>query len=121
MRPTKSANQIAGMQLATQDRSSRYKQIGTTISRISEIAATIATPSVEQARWRDPGEIARNVEQAAQGTSEGRDQHCRRSQGSSRDRFCFGESSFVGSIPVRRKSNRLKQEVARFLGTVRAA
>ena len=37
------SSQIAGMQVATQDSVQAIKQIGTTISRISEIAATIAT------------------------------------------------------------------------------
>src|SRR6185503_6541339 len=60
-------SQIAGMQVATQDSVQAIKQIGTTIGRISEIAATIAA-SVDQ-QGGATRHIARNVEQAAQGTT----------------------------------------------------
>jgi methyl-accepting chemotaxis protein len=58
--------QIAGMQTATQDSVTAIKDIGLTIGRISEIAATIATAVEEQGVTTT--EIARNVQQAAHGT-----------------------------------------------------
>lgn len=112
------SSQIAGMQLATQDSVVAIKQIGTTISRISEIAATIAT-SVEQ-QGGATQEIARNVEQAAQGTSEVATNIVdvnkgARETGSASAKVLSSAQSLSG------ESNRLKQEVARFLSTVRAA
>ena len=112
------SSQIAGMQVATQDSVVAIKQIGTTISRISEIAATIAT-SVEQ-QGGATQEIARNVEQAAQGTSEVATNIVdvnkgARETGSASAKVLSSAQSLSG------ESNRLKLEVGRFLDTVRAA
>ena len=112
------SSQIAGMQLATQDSVLAINQIGTTISRISEIAATIAT-SVEQ-QGGATLEISRNVEQAAQGTSEVATNIVdvnkgARETGSASAKVLSSAQSLSG------ESNRLKLEVAKFLDTVRAA
>ena len=112
------SSQIAGMQLATQESVGAIKQIGTTISRISEIAATIAT-SVEQ-QGGATQEIARNVEQATQGTSEVAINIVdvnkgARETGSASAKVLSSAQSLSG------ESNRLKLEVAKFLNTVRAA
>ena len=112
------SSQIAGMQLATQESVGAIKQIGTTISRISEIAATIAT-SVEQ-QGGATQEISRNVEQAAQGTSEVAMSIIdvnkgARETGSASAKVLSSAQSLSG------ESNRLKLEVAKFLNTVRAA
>ena len=112
------SSQIAGMQVATQDSVVAIKQIGTTISRISEIAATIAT-SVQQ-QGGATQEISRNVEQAAQGTSEVATNIVdvnkgARETGSASAKVLSSAQSLSG------ESNRLKLEVARFLSTVRAA
>ena len=112
------SSQIAGMQVATQDSVVAIKQIGTTISRISEIAAMIAT-SVEQ-QGGATQEIARNVEQAAQGTSEVATNIVdvnkgARETGSASAKVLSSAQSLSG------ESNRLKLEVGRFLDTVRAA
>jgi methyl-accepting chemotaxis protein len=112
------SSQIAGMQVATQDSVVAIKQIGTTISRISEIAATIAT-SVEQ-QGGATREISRNVEQAAQGTSEVATNIIdvnkgARETGSASAKVLSSAQSLSG------ESNRLKLEVAKFLNTVRAA
>jgi methyl-accepting chemotaxis protein len=112
------SSQIAGMQVATQDSVVAIKQIGTTIGRISEIAATIAT-SVEQ-QGGATQEIARNVEQAAQGTSEVATNIIdvnkgARETGSASAKVLSSAQSLSG------ESNRLKLEVAKFLNTVRAA
>src|SRR5207253_10906343 len=60
--------QIAAMQTATQDSVGAIKEIGGTIGRIAEIATTIAAAVEEQGATTQ--EIARNVQQAAHGTSE---------------------------------------------------
>jgi methyl-accepting chemotaxis protein len=112
------SSQIAGMQVATQDSVLAIKQIGTTISRISEIAATIAT-SVDQQGGATQA-IARNVEQAALGTSQVATNivdvnRGARETGSASARVLSSAQSLSG------ESNRLKLEVGKFLDTVRAA
>jgi methyl-accepting chemotaxis protein len=111
-------SQIAGMQVATQDSVLAIKQIGTTIGRISEIAAMIAS-SVDQ-QGGATQEIARNVEQAAQGTSEVATNIVdvnkgARGTGSASAQVLAAAQSLSG------ESNRLKLEVGKFLDTVRAA
>jgi methyl-accepting chemotaxis protein len=112
------SSQIAGMQVATQDSVQAIKQIGCTIGRISDIAATIAL-SVEQ-QGDATQEIARNVEQAAQGTSEVATNivdvsNGARQTGSASAQVLSSAQSLSG------ESNRLKLEVGKFLDTVRAA
>jgi methyl-accepting chemotaxis protein len=112
------SSQIVAMQLATKDSVVAIKQIGTTISRISEIAATIAT-SVDQ-QGGATQEIARNVEQAAQGTSEVATNivdvnNGARHTGSASGKVLSSAQSLSG------ESNRLKLEVGKFLNTVRSA
>jgi methyl-accepting chemotaxis protein len=60
--------QITGMQTETTQSVTAIKKIGDTIGRISEIAASIAS-AVEQQNAAT-GEIARNVQQAAKGSTE---------------------------------------------------
>jgi len=112
------SSQIAGMQLATQDSVVAIKQIGTTISRISEIAATIAT-SVEQ-QGGATQEISRNVEQAAQGTSEVAANIVDVNKGA-RETGSASAKVLSSARSLSGESNRLKLEVAKFLNTVRAA
>ena len=112
------SSQIAGMQVATQDSVLAIKQIGTTIGRISEIAATIAA-SVDQ-QGGATQEIVRNVEQAAQGTVQVANNIVdvnkgARETGSASSQVLSSAQSLSG------ESNRLKLEVAKFLNTVRAA
>ena len=112
------SSQIAGMQVATQESVLAIKQIGATIGRISQIAATISS-SVEQ-QGGATQEIARNVEQAALGTSEVAtnivdvNQGARRT-GSASAQVLSSAQSLSG------ESNRLRLEVGKFLDTVRAA
>jgi methyl-accepting chemotaxis protein len=112
------SSQIAGMQVATQESVVAIKQIGTTIGRISQIAATIST-SVDQ-QGAATREIARNVEQAAQGTSQVATNivdvnNGARETGSASAQVLSSAQSLSG------ESNRLKLEVGKFLDTVRAA
>lgn len=112
------SSQIVGMQLATQDSVTAIKQIGNTIGRISEIAATIAT-SVEQ-QGGATQEIAHNVQQAAQGTTQVANNIVdvnkgARETGSASSQVLSSAQSLSG------ESNRLRLEVDKFLNTVRAA
>ncbi|MDB5580687.1 MAG: putative methyl-accepting chemotaxis protein, partial [Bradyrhizobium sp.] len=112
------SSQIAGMQVATQESVVAIKQIGTTISRISQIAATIST-SVDQ-QGDATREISRNVEQAAQGTAQVATNIVdvntgARETGSASAQVLSSAQSLSG------ESNRLKLEVGKFLDTVRAA
>ncbi|MBI5112385.1 MAG: MCP four helix bundle domain-containing protein [Rhodovulum sp.] len=110
--------QIAGMQQATQDSVAAIKEIGGTIGRIAEIAATIAAAVEEQGAAT--AEIARNVQQAAHGTTEVAGSvtevnHGAAETGSASSRVLVSAQSLAG------ESSRLKTEVARFLSSVRAA
>ena len=112
------SSQIAGMQLATQESVVAIKQIGTTIGRISEIAATIAT-SVEQ-QGGATQEIARNVEQAARGTSEVATNIVDVNKGA-RETGSASAQVLSSAQSLSGESNRLKLEVGKFLDTVRSA
>jgi methyl-accepting chemotaxis protein len=111
-------SQIAGMQVATQDSVLAIKQIGGTIGRISDIAATIAA-SVEQ-QGAATQEIARNVDQAAHGTSQVADNILNVNNGA-RDTGTASAQVLASAQSLSGESNRLKLEVGRFLDTVRAA
>jgi len=108
--------QIAGMQSATQESVAAIKEIGGTIGRISEIAGAIATAVEEQGAATR--EIARNVEQAARGTSDVSvniadvNRHAGET-GTASDHML---SSAQG---LSRESNHLKAEMEHFLDMVR--
>jgi methyl-accepting chemotaxis protein len=112
------SSQIAGMQVATQDSVHAIKQIGTTISRISEIAATIAISVNQQGDATQ--EISRNVEQAAQGTSEVATNIVDVNKGA-RETGSASAKVLISAQSLSGESNRLKLEVGKFLDTVRAA
>jgi len=109
---------ISGMQTATGASVTAIKEIGGTIGRISEIAGAIAAAIEEQGAATR--EIGRNVQQAAQGTSQVAANIVDVSKGA-------GESStasteMLGSArTLAGESNRLKREMEKFLATVRAA
>ena len=88
--------------------------ISATIGRLSEISATIAA-SVEQQRGATQ-EISRNVQQAASGTTQVSSSIGEVERGASET---GSASSQV--VALTRESHRLKSEMARFLGSIRAA
>jgi methyl-accepting chemotaxis protein len=112
------SQQIAGIQGATQESVSAIREIGDTIGRMSEIAATIAS-AVEQ-QGAATQEIARNVQEAAKGTQEvsgsvSEVQHGATETGSA-------SSQVLGAAQALSvESARLKREVNTFLTAVRAA
>jgi methyl-accepting chemotaxis protein len=110
--------QIAGMQTATEDSVGAIKEISATISRISDISTTIAATIEEQGAAT--AEIARNVSEAAKGTVEVADKIAQVSHGAS----ATGSAStqvLASARSLSTESGRLKNEVAKFLDTVRAA
>jgi methyl-accepting chemotaxis protein len=110
--------QITGMQAATHDSVGAIKEIGATITRISNIATTIAATIEEQGAATS--EIARNVNEAAKGTAEvaARITEVNRGAGAT------GSASaqvLASARSLSLQSRNLKAEVENFLNTVRAA
>ncbi|MGY8662763.1 methyl-accepting chemotaxis protein [Bradyrhizobium sp. UFLA05-109] len=110
--------QISGIQTATQESVSAIRDISDTIERLSEISSTIAAAVEEQGAATQ--EISRNVQQAAQGTHQVSSnitdvQRGAGETGSASTQVLAAAQSLAGD------SNRLKLEVGKFLGTVRAA
>lgn len=110
--------QIAGIQTATQRSVASIQQIGGTIRRISEIAATIAAAVEEQTAANN--EIARNVQEVAGGTAKVASNISEVSRGASETGSASAQVlSSAQSLSA--DSNRLKLEVGKFLDTVRSA
>jgi len=110
--------QITGIQAATQDSVNAIREISETIAKLSEISSTIAAAVEEQGTATQ--EISRNVQQAAQGTQQVSSnitdvQRGATETGSASSQVLSAAKSLSGD------SNRLKLEVGKFLGTVRAA
>jgi len=108
--------QIAGIQVATQESVGAIRDIGVTIEKLSEISSTIAAAMEEQGAVTQ--DIFRNVQQAAQGTqsvsSNIIDVQRRTSEtGSASSQLLSAAQSLSGN------SNRLKLEVGKFLSGVR--
>ena len=112
------SQQISGIQAATQESVGAIKEIGDTIGRMSEIAATIAAAVEEQGAATQ--EISRNVQQAANGTQQVSSniadvQRGASETGSASAQVLGAAKSLSG------ESDRLKREVGKFLSSVRAA
>jgi methyl-accepting chemotaxis protein len=108
--------QVGAIQGATQDAVGAIKTIGTTITRISEIASTIASAVEEQGAATQ--EIARNVEHASSGTAE--------VSSSIREVNRAAEDTGVAATDIRtaaqdlsKQSDSLSTEVAKFLKAIR--
>jgi len=111
-------HQIAGIQTATQESVAAIKEISGTIGRISEISSTIAAAVEEQGAATQ--EISRNVQQAAQGTTQMASNITDVQRGAS-ETGSASSQVLASAQSLSRESNRLKLEVGKFLDTVRAA
>ncbi|OYU89305.1 MAG: methyl-accepting chemotaxis protein [Bradyrhizobiaceae bacterium PARB1] len=112
------STQISGIQVATQESVGAIKDIGDTIGRMSEIASTIASAVEEQGAATQ--EISRNVQQAAVGTTQVSSNITDVQRGASETGSASSQVlSAAQSLSI--ESNRLKLEVDKFLGAVRAA
>ncbi len=110
--------QISGIQSATEHSVSAIHEIGQTIGRMSEISATIASAVEEQGAATQ--EISRNVQRAATGTQQVSLNVGEVRQGATETGSASSEV-LSAAQSLARDSNRLSDQVGRFLATVRAA
>ena len=110
--------QINGIQAATAESVDAIKEIGNTIEKLSGISSAIAAAVEEQGAATQ--EISRNVQQAADGTRKVSSNIADVQLGATRT---GSASSHVLSAAqtLSGDSNRLKAEVGKFLGTIKAA
>ncbi len=112
------SSHITGMQVATQESVAAIKEIGQTIGQISRIAGTIATAVEQQSSATQ--EIARNVQSVAQGTQEVAGSITEVNRGAGETGAASGEVlNSAQTLSV--ESTRLRQELDRFMATIRAA
>ena len=110
--------QIATMQSATEDSVADIKEIGVTIDRVSDIVSNIAT-AVEQ-QGSATQDITRTLQHAVASSTEvasniGKVNHGAQATGSAAGQV------LASAQALSQQGNKLKLEVDRFLGTVRAA
>lgn len=112
------SQQISGIQSATEHSVSAIQEIGQTIGLMSEISATIASAVEEQGAATR--EISRNVQMAAAGTQQVTRSVSEVEQGATETGAASGEV-LSAARSLAKDSNRLNDEVHRFLSAVRAA
>ena len=110
--------QITSIQTATGESVNAIREISGTIERLSEISATIAAAIEEQGAATQ--EISRNVQQAAQGTQRVSSNIVEVERGAS-ETGSASSQVLSAAQSLSGDSARLKDEVGRFLSTVRAA
>ena len=110
--------QVASMQTATQESVSTIKEIGKTITLISEISSAIAAAVEEQGAATQ--EISRSVQQAAQLSGEVANSITDVSRGAGETGAASGQVLSSAQL-LSSDSTRLKMEVQKFLTNVRAA
>jgi len=112
------SEQITGIQTATGDAVGAIRTIADTIGEIHEIATTIASSVEEQeAATR---EISRNAQEAAQGTQEV-SSNVSGVQSAAGETGAAASQVLSSSEELSRQASALRQEIDRFLATVRAA
>ncbi|WP_315720300.1 MULTISPECIES: methyl-accepting chemotaxis protein [unclassified Bradyrhizobium] len=112
------AQQISGIQAATQESVTSIREISTTIERLSEISSTIAA-AVEQ-QGAATQEISRNIQEASRGTTEVNTTIVDVQRGASQTGSASG-GVLSAAQSLSHESDRLRQEVGKFLSNVRAA
>jgi len=110
--------QISGIQIATQQSVGAIREISGTIEKLSDISSAIAAAVEEQGMATQ--EISHNVEQAARGTRQVSSGITDVQRGAS-ETGSASSQVFSAAQTLSRDSDRLRREVAKFLGTVRAA
>jgi methyl-accepting chemotaxis protein len=110
--------QISGIQLATQDSVNAIKDISSTIEKLSGISSTIAA-AVEQ-QGAATQEISRNVQQAAHGTQQVSSNITDVERGASETGSASAQVLSAAQA-LSGDSSRLREEVRKFLTSVRAA
>ncbi|MGJ5207302.1 HAMP domain-containing methyl-accepting chemotaxis protein [Bradyrhizobium sp. HKCCYLR20261] len=112
------AQQVSGIQAATEESVGSIKEIGSTIGRLSEISAAVSAAVEEQGAAT--AEISRNVQHAANGTQ----RVSRNIDDVQRGASETGSASaqvLTAARSLSAESGRLKREVSRFLGSLQAA
>jgi len=112
------AQQITGMQTATQESVDAIKEIGDTIGRLSEISSIIASAVEQQDAVTQ--EITHNVQDASNGTRQVTS-HIGDVKRDASETGAACQQLFAAAQALSRDSSRLSLEVDRFLSTVRAA
>ena len=112
------SNHISGMQGATQELVVAIKEIGGTIGQISEIASTIAAAVEQQSSATQ--EIARSVQNVAQGTQEAASSVMQVNRGAT-ETGSASEEVLHSARSLSAESTRLREELDRFMGNIRAA
>jgi methyl-accepting chemotaxis protein len=112
------SQQITGIQAATQESVGAIKEIGDTITRMSEIASAIASAIEEQGAATR--EISGNVQQAAHGTQQVSANIVDVQRGAGQTGSASAQV-LTAAKSLSNESSRLKLEVGRFLASVRAA
>jgi methyl-accepting chemotaxis protein len=110
--------QITSIQSATDDSVQAIKEISGTIEQLSEVSSTIAAAVEEQGAATQ--EISRNIQQAAQGTQLVSSNISDVQRGAT-ETGSASTQVLSAAQSLSMEGNRLKQEVDRFLVTVRAA
>jgi methyl-accepting chemotaxis protein len=110
--------QISSIQGATQESVNAIRAISTTIERLSEISSAIAAAVEEQGAATQ--EISRNVQQAARGTQQVSSNITDVQRGAT-ETGSASSQVLSAAQTLSSDSNRLKQEVSKFLTSVRAA
>jgi methyl-accepting chemotaxis protein len=112
------STQISGMQTATGESVAAIKAITATITRIADIATTVAGAVEEQGAATN--EIACNVQQAARGTTEVAANITDVNRGAAETGTASAQV-LTSARSLARESSVLKSEVGKFIATVRAA
>jgi methyl-accepting chemotaxis protein len=110
--------QVTGMQVATRESVAAIKQIGAIIGQISKISSVIAAAIEEQGSTTR--EIARNVQQAAAGSTQVASNITEVNRGATETGTASGEV-LRAAAQLADQGIRLKAELDRLLGTMRAA
>jgi methyl-accepting chemotaxis protein len=112
------AQQVSGIQAATEESAGSIREISGTIERLSEISSTVAAAVEEQGAATQ--EISRNVQQAAHGTQRVSTNIGDVQRGAS-DTGSASSQVLSAARSLSADSNRLKLEVTKFLESVHAA
>src|SRR3954449_9463659 len=112
------SSQITGMQAATQESVVAIKEIGNTIEQIAHIATGIASAVEQQSSATQ--DIARNVQSVAQGTQEVAGNITKVNRGAT-ETGSASEEVLNSAQTLSTESTRLRQELDRFMTTIRAA
>jgi methyl-accepting chemotaxis protein len=112
------SNHISGMQGATQESVAAIKEIGGTIGKISDIAASIASAVAQQSSATQ--EIARSVQTVAQGTQEAAASVMQVNRGAT-ETGSASEEVLNSARTLSSESTRLREELDRFMANIRAA